>query len=323
MSGSTQITQIDPDTAAAQWLLRQEQGLCPAETQHFQEWLASHPAHQQAWQEMQSFNRLISEMPPSCSQHFAKQRKQLAAKARRERYKQLISVYFRPRLLAGCALSLLACSYLWLSLPSYQQQVQTARGQILEQYLPDGSHLELDTDSQVEIALYRDKREVRLIKGQAMFHVSKGSPFHVITDQAQVSVLGTQFSVRNTQKQIQVAVQSGKVAVQPKPAALPGLILRAGEAVSLENNTLSPVQAIAPAAVGNWRQGRLSFDNTTLANAIAEFERYTPTGLRITDPEIGKLRISGSFEIKKLQQFTQALPQVLPVRINKGEISAP
>ncbi|STQ89517.1 FecR family protein [Iodobacter fluviatilis] len=323
MSSSTEMTQIDPDTAAAQWLLRQEQGLCPAEKLHFKEWLSSHPAHQQAWQDMQNIDRLISEMPPSCSQHFAKQRKQLAAKARRERYKQLISAYFTPRLLAGCALSVLACSYWWLSLPSYQQQVQTARGQMLEQYLPDGSHVELDTDSQLEIALYRDKREVRLIKGQAMFHVSKGRPFHVITDQAKVSVLGTQFSVRNTQKQIQVAVQSGKVAVQPKPAALPGLILHAGEVVTLANNALSPVQSIAPAAVGSWRHGRLNFDNTTLANAIAEFERYTPTGLRISDPDIGGLRISGSFEIKKLQQFTQALPQVLPVKINNGEISAP
>ncbi len=323
MSCPMHITHIDPDTTAAEWLLRQEHGLSPDEQLHFQQWLASHPAHQQAWQGMQDINGLIDAMPAACGQHFSKQRKQLAAQEKRARYKQQIQAYFSPRRLAGCALAVLACSYLWLSMPSYQQQIHTARGQMLEQQLPDGSRIELDSDSQLEIALYRDKREVRLLKGQAMFYVSKGRPFHVLTDQAKVSVIGTQFTVRNIQQQTQVAVQSGRVAVYAKPSSSQsaGVILQAGETVSLANHHLAPVQFIAPEAVGSWRQGRLTFNNTKLIDAIAEFERYADTGLSVATPKLGQLRISGSFEINKLKQFTRALPQVLPVQINNGAIS--
>ncbi|MFS2055731.1 iron dicitrate transport regulator FecR, partial [Variovorax sp. CT11-76] len=68
-----------------------------------------------------------------------------------------------------------------------------------------------------------------------------------------------------------------------------------------------------------WREGRANFENTPLAQALAEFERYGPTGLTVRDPAVAAMRINGSFDLRQFGAFAKALPQVLPVRLQPRE----
>jgi transmembrane sensor len=336
-------TTTSTDYLAAQWWLRQEQGLDQAGEIALQQWLAAHPSHQIAWTEMMDVDALLTQLPANqtkqlrldvhASLNAASERDTRAKLATRSepfwsRCWQRACNAFPQMAIASCAMVVLVCSLLWFDQrqPKYQQTFTTARGQFISQTLPDGSKVELDTGTELHVALYRDRREVRLLHGQAMFHVSKDAtkPFHVLTNHARITVLGTQFAVRNINEQVNVTVSEGKVRIaafnQHDTNDQASEILHAGDTINLAAGNLSAVKHIAPEAVASWRTGRLTFDNTTLADALAEFERYTPTGLSLADPKLAKLRISGSFEVSKLKQFASALPQVLPVRIIKGRI---
>ncbi|MDW5418344.1 FecR domain-containing protein [Iodobacter sp. CM08] len=321
------------DFLAAQWLLRQEQGLDSEEQAALQQWIHADAKHHQAWREMTSINVLISQLPSA--QITALQRQVHAGlKPKQSLWQvcwQACSKVMPQMAVASCAMLMLVCSLLWFERqqPRFSQTFTTAKGEFSRQTLPDGSTVELDTASQIQVSLYGSRREVQLLRGQAMFHVSKDTdkPFHVLTGKARVTVLGTQFAVRNINQQVSVAVQEGKVKVaafkqqaeyDSRPVSQATLL--AGDAIVLAAGELSPIKSVTPASVGCWRSGRLTFDNTPLKDALAEFERYMPSNLQLTDPKLGELRISGSFEVSKLKQFTAALPQVLPVRIADGKI---
>ena len=306
------------DYCAAEWLLRQEQGLNPHERTELQQWLAKDPAHLKAWQDFGGISLLLDQLPCAGTDALRRQ-----VRRPKPTLWQRCSRFAPQMAMVSCAMVVMVCSLLWFDArqPVYQQTFTTARGQNFSQKLPDGSTIELDTDSRLQVTLYQNRREAVLLQGQAMFHISKNPerPFHVLTEAAQITVLGTEFAVRNISGQVSVAVQEGKVRVTP--SARTPVILLAGDSLSL-SETGAVQKTIPPSAVGSWRSGRISFDNTPLSEALAEFERYAPTGLQLNDPALGRLRISGSFEVAKFQQFTRALPQVLPVHISGGRIVA-
>jgi transmembrane sensor len=241
---------------------------------------------------------------------------------------------------------------LWLQQPVFEQAYATAQGQQLKAILPDaaehttalGSNLQLDTATQAQVRLYRDRREVHLQSGQAMFavHSDPQRPFHVYVGALRITVVGTRFSVRHTSTgldagQTVVAVEEGRVRVAPlQPStqrqegieSAPDLVtpletladhaveLSAGQTVVADaQGHIGPVIRQAANAMATWRDGRISFDQAPLAQAIAEFERYGHTGLVVRDPAVAALPVGGSYSLKQWQRFAQTLPQVLPVRL--------
>ena len=214
----------------------------------------------------------------------------------------------------------------WQQQPTFSQAYATARGQRLAVALPDGSKVELDTATQLHVTVYRQRREVRLAHGEALFQVQakQGQPFNVLSGPLTVTVVGTQFSVRNTvahDGQLRVAVQHGQVRVAGARQDL--VDLTAGQGVSSDaGGRLSDVASLAPGSVAPWRDGRVTFDNVPLGVALAEFERYGDTGLAVRDPAVARLRIGGSFSLTQLDRFAAALPQLLPVHVvREGAVS--
>ncbi|MBJ7311892.1 FecR family protein [Rugamonas sp. CCM 8940] len=316
------------DGAAAQWLLRRDAGLSAAEQAALQHWLDSDAAHALAWQQMCRADTLLAGLP--AARVAALDRSGLAPAAMPAApsgwLAQFLPLRWLGRLadaapraaLAACLL--LACGllgYQQLHQPGYSQTFTTARGQYAEQRLPDGSSIELDTATEVQVALYADHREVRLLRGQAMFHVKPEPqrPFHVEAGAARVTVLGTHFSVRNVDGLVNVAVQQGKVAVAAPGRNADAPALLAGDGLTLAADGPAVPASVVPAAVGSWRERRVNFDNATLAEALAEFERYADSGLRVDDAALAQLRLSGSFDVGNPAQFAAALPLALPVRV--------
>ncbi len=90
----------------------------------------------------------------------------------------------------------------------------TGAGETLEVTLPDNSVVTLNAKSSIAFSKekWRDERKVSL-EGEAFFAVQKGEQFRVVTNSGTVSVLGTQFVVKDRNDFYEVICYEGKVQV--------------------------------------------------------------------------------------------------------------
>lgn len=315
----SQTVDLDLDLAAASWQVRRQDGFSASEEAQFQAWLAADSDHRQAYARMEGVWSGLGELHPTAVAQLAS----TMPEPEKRRYRL-------P--LATAALAFGAVCTGWFGWNYYQQQpvfhesFASARGEQLDVHLPDGSVMKLDTATRVEVTLYRQRREVRLPEGQATFYVraDKARPFDVLTDSLRVTVVGTRFAVRNTHAGLggeAVTVEEGRVRVAPLHAtgADPGAVeLTAGESVQASRaGALGTVDTRLAHGALLWREGRINFDNTPLAQAVAEFERYGDTRLLIKDAEVAAMRVNGSFDTRLAADFGSALPLVLPVQLRE------
>lgn len=212
--------------------------------------------------------------------------------------------------------------------PTFESSYVAQKGQQKLVTLPDGTELAMDADTQAQVTMYRDRREVRIADGQIMFSVAADlkKPFHVLAGPARVTVLGTRFSVRYRNQgadagAVNVSVEKGHVQVASSyssanaKADLPVELL-AGQGLRVSSSgVLGQVASVAPGSVALWRKGLVRFDNTALVDALFELERYGSTGLEIRDPAVAAMTIGGSYQIDRPGEFARMLTQILPVKL--------
>jgi transmembrane sensor len=323
---------LDPAlAAAANWHTRREEGFGTAEDAAFRQWLAADPAHARAYAQVEQSDAQVRQLPAKAvaSLRAPPPSRRLVATPRRN----VAWRFPRPAALAAACLLFAGVAGLvgwhqWRQ-PMYTHQYATDRGQRLDAALPDGSQMTLDASTHTSVALYRDRREVQLREGQAMFVVAPDAdkPFHVVAGPARITVTGTRFSVRYTgvagqPGAVEVAVEEGQINVQGAIRVQdggPAATLTAGQTVQVgAAGALGPVTAVPVGSVALWRKGLVRFSDTPLAEAIREMERYGPTGLVVRAPQIANLRIGGSFAIARPQDLAKVLPSILPVRLVPG-----
>ncbi|WP_300759229.1 FecR domain-containing protein [Janthinobacterium sp.] len=312
----------DPVTmAAATWFSRRHQ-LDAGGQADFETWLAQDAAHGRAYAAMQDTHRQVRQIPPGIAARWTVAPAAAAAPAVQPRRHWLRAWPYAAA--AMLALSVGVGGYEWSQQQaSFTQSYATQRGQRLAVSLPDGSSLMLDTSTRLNVRLYPRRREVQLLQGEAMFQVQakQGLPFDVFSGPLKVTVVGTQFSVRNTlpyDGKLSVAVQQGHVRVTGNDHSQVDLL--AGQGLQADAaGQLSSISHLPPDSVAPWRKGRVTVDNLPLGQLLAEFERYGDTGLVVRDPAVARLRIGGSFSLTQLDGFAAALPQLLPVQIVRSK----
>lgn len=331
----------DPlDIAAATWVSRRHQGLNAQGEAELQAWLDADPRHADAFEDMAGTLGDLQQLPENDVASLKTWLPETPAipPVRLPATPRGLShgSSWLPRLAtAVIAVALIGGGLMgwghWRGLPTFEQAYATTRGQQLTIRLPDAktgsaSTIELDTATRADARLYRDRREVHLTAGQAMLSVAPdaGRPFQVIAGQLRITVTGTRFSVRHTASGLEagqtvVSVEEGHVRVEQladQTKAKDPVVLKAGQKVVADHaGRLGPVQQVPPLSIATWRGGRLSFDQTPLAQAVAEFERYGHTGLVVRDPDVASLPIGGSYNVRQFQRFVEGLPYVLPVRL--------
>jgi transmembrane sensor len=238
----------------------------------------------------------------------------------------------RPRLAAAAAIALAASIGLAVFVPQasnrdWQPSVATDRAEVREIELPDGSRITLGPQTQVEMAFTASERRVRLSSGEAYFAVAhdQARPFVVEAQGAVIRDIGTEFEVKSGAQGIRVTVAHGIVDVV-EPTRLSNLAgarvhrLVAGQQVSLTPTALS-VQtqaAPAPALPAAWREGFLIYENATLAEVVADANRYSPTPIVIDDPAIGRLRVTTAYRTDQIDQMLSIVGASLPVTVSRG-----
>lgn len=224
------------------------------------------------------------------------------------------AVSFRWPLAIATSIGVLAvCSvFAWFQL---QKDVYvTGIGEQHSVVLTDGSSLELNALSKVRVRFTSVERNVELLAGQALFHVAKDPtrPFVVYSGETRVRALGTQFDVYRKRSGTVVTVIEGRVAVTPGPAPAspaasasmnargPGstdsvVELSPGEQVTITAAAPPhPTRANVSTATA-WTQHRLTFQKTSLAEVVEEFNRYNTRQLRIESDSIKAFLVSGTF----------------------------
>ena len=193
---------------ASQWISAIDRGLNIQEQEQFKLWMLQSTAHQNAvyelaqlWDDLSVLNELSVLFP---NKHSA-------------------GIKTKPSYVYGIAASVVAalmmCSYFLLNMGSnfnqnlakvnYTKIYKTKVGEQATYVLPDGTIVQLNTNSSLEVAYSQGRRQLLLSRGEGRFNVAKDAsrPFSVMAGDKSFTALGTVFNVqRNTSSDLELAL---------------------------------------------------------------------------------------------------------------------
>jgi len=293
--------------AAARWYV-DLRGEVPSEAirEAHRRWLERDPRHMQAWERLARLQDKLDQVVPGIA------RPTLAsARAKRRDVLKVLSIL----LMAGGAGTL---AWNTTPLPTLMADQRTGTGERRRMRLDDGTQLQLNTATAVDIHYSENLREVRLLKGEIFIETARDErarPFVVHTAEGSIRALGTRFVVRREADLTQVSVQQH--AVEVRSANVPDTAVRvdAGQQVNFRRDAIEPLQRANPQADA-WTRDMLVVNDWRLSEFIRELQRYRPGHLGC-DPAVSALRISGAFHLGSTDTILENLTSTLPVRIRR------
>lgn len=327
---------------ASQWLARRDGAEWSDRDQaELQAWLGQSTAHvvafvrlEAAWKQAKRLKALSNGVPPG--EVPAPKQWQLARffdPGERLEQRSQTPARGRGRLLMQMAASVLLAvvgALVWY-VSTVRPDHSTPVGGVASVPMSDGSKVTLNTDSQIRIAVTDTERRVELQRGEAFFEVAKdpGRPFVVTAGDKRVIAVGTAFSVRRNGNDVQVAITEGRVRIedanerQPVKGAFDEklLTLAAGSVARATDDGVLVQDKPIPDIESDlsWRTGYLIFRDVALADAVAEFNRYTDRKIVIDDPAVATIRLSGKFRSTQFDAFVRLLEQGFPVRAERTD----
>lgn len=276
------------DEAAIRWQARLQSGSMSVEERlEFETWLAAAPEN---WEAYSRLDRTLGGLDETGTQSLALEyERELSALSARPAF----SRRWLPAAAAAAIAAIALPTLLFVAKPEAPEVYATRVGERRTVELADGSRVTLSTNTRIAVSLAGDRRNVELAGGEALFDVAPdhARPFSVKTPHANVVVTGTIFDVRAADASSSVYVISGAVDVRSRDAD--GATLLAGDSVGVSDAGVAPVERYDPNVVLAWRRGRLKFDETPLADALEELNRYFEKPIALDDPSLASLPLSG------------------------------
>ncbi|EJM88831.1 Fe2+-dicitrate sensor, membrane component [Pseudomonas sp. GM67] len=302
---------------AIHWLLRLRNNASNSRLrQQCDVWRAEHLEHELAWQRVQSLHAELSNnlhAVPGAHVAFNTLENSAQGLGRRQALK----------LLSG---ALLMGSVAWLGrdLTGWQQwtaDFATATGERRGFQLPDGTRLELNTASSVDLDYTAHQRRIKLTRGEIIVTcggADEGSsldrPLRVHSHHGVYEGVAARFILRQDADCTRLSVTSGMVAIHsPLPADGMPIQVQAGQNYVIDHQRarLAPPQAMD---VGTWVDGLIVTRNMRLGDFLQEVGRYRHGYLTCTT-DIADLRLSGVFRLEDTDKLLAILPQTLPVQL--------
>lgn len=207
-------------------------------------------------------------------------------------------------------------------------QVSTRTGEQKTIILSDGSRLTLNTNTRILIHYTENTRTVILEYGEAYFDVvhNGARPFVVSVGDRRVVDLGTRFLVNRAAvagDSLTVAVIEGRVAVAPMDAtdivrpqmSLKVHIVSAGQILGIRPHSSPVIRSVSLQVATAWLNGQLIFDSTSLDEAAAEFNRYSPIQIKVLSREAAHILVGGVFRIGDSASFARAVAESHHLRL--------
>ena len=186
--------------------------------------------------------------------------------------------------------------------------------------LSDGSIVQLNTATRLEVNMSDTHRNVTLIEGEAYFEVAHNEKvsFVVAAGRVYIEALGTAFGVEKLGNHIEVTVTEGLVQIKRKKEssiderifALKPVLLRAGQMAQINESGQQEIKEIEQDQIARkllWQQKMLVFNGETLREVIDEFSRYTTLKLNIVDEKTAAIRVGGYFRSDDIASLLTSL----------------
>lgn len=337
----------DIEAEARSWLVQLD-GARPSrrELREFRQWLNRSPSHRQAfqeaaqaWNDLDGLSRILDRLPATAAEE-----------------KSTLTDWLSNLLQSGTAAAVLALLIvLGITVLARQHPAGhnndgwlttgyvTAIGETRTVSLPDGSRISLNTDTRLNVAYTPSARIIHLARGEAWFEVAhnRDRPFIVYAARYAVEAVGTAFSVRIAEKNVDLTVTSGRIEIATldktvPPEAIPDarairktafrVPLAEGQHMILDNrlgvkkDDIELVQDVRPEQIEkslSWRNGLLIFDNDRLEDVVAEINRYTPMKIIISEADLRDMRFGGYFRADDVNSILATLEEGFDIRVEK------
>lgn len=292
------------------WRMQSDaKGLTPADVEEFQEWLAESEDHLEAYQSADRFCQALDALPQADLDSLGDQDTPTGTRAKR-----VAARWLRGAALAAAIAGVLAGT--WWGIEATRPDLATATGEMRVVTLGDGSIIEMNTDTAVNVDLSPGQRRVALVSGEAFFRVAPDAsrPFEVVIGSWHVTALGTAFNVRKSGSAVTVSVQEHAVRVSSEADALSREI-PIGHQVNLSAEGIGSIHAYDETYQLAWRRHRLVVENQPLQEVIAELNRYRPGYIVPLDSSLQKLTVTAIFDTRNPEKALRTIESVLPVRL--------
>ncbi|KPG90202.1 peptide ABC transporter substrate-binding protein [Pseudomonas sp. RIT-PI-q] len=302
---------------AINWLLRlRNNSANPRLRQQCDVWRAEHHEHELAWQRVQSLQAELSSNLRAVS----------GARVAFDTLENSAQGLGRRQALKLLSGALLMGSAAWLGKDAvgWQQwtaDFATATGERRGFQLPDGTRLELNTASAVDLDYTAQQRLIKLTRGEIIVTcggIDEGSsfdrPLRVQSRHGVYEGIGARFILRQDADCTRLSVTSGIVALH-SPLAADGVPVRveAGQSYLIDHNQARLAPPLDMDA-GAWVDGLIVTRDMRLKDFLREVARYRH-GYLTCSADIADLRLSGVFRLENTDKLLALLPQTLPVQL--------
>ncbi|TPV34128.1 DUF4974 domain-containing protein [Paucihalobacter ruber] len=196
---------------------------------------------------------------------------------------------------------------------------QTTIAQQIDTYLPDDSQITLNAASSLSFNKRSwDKNRLVNLEGEAFFKVAKGSKFNVVTSAGTVSVLGTEFNVKQRANYFEVYCFEGSVGVETKNESY---VLKPGESFRVVDGNIEKLSD-ASAKLPSWLSNESSFENVPVHLVFEELERQYNITINSSNIEKSVL-FNGTFTHTNLELALKSItiPLNLTYKIDNNVIT--
>lgn len=327
----------DIEQTAALWVLRRDRGLTATEQDELSLWLALDARHGEAlasarwgWDELDRLTGLQTSIGAVADPDLLapKATAKAASRFRRRIFWGSFSLAAAAAVAFGIFLTRSNSPADFTVAPTPNAVALTAPCE--HRVLEDGSIVDLNRGARIDVQLTAHERRVRLLEGEANFHVAKDAarPFVVNAGDFEVRAIGTVFNVELHPAGADVVVTEGRVRLQRTGSRLarlthetPEAYLNAGQLGELRQaipaaqvNTLTPTEVEERIA---WQPRMLDFNDAPLSEILAKFNRRNPVKLRIADAQLNTVRLSATFRSDNVEGFVRLMESDFAMRAER------
>lgn len=299
-------------------------------------WRAAHPSHEQAWQQVQAVEDAFRQVPRigDAGDHLGVAGGALAHGAL-QAATRMRAQQGRRRALGAIGVMGLAATggviglFVWREQPwERRTDYATAVGERKRLTLADGTELNLNTGSEVQVVFSPRSRRIVLRRGELFVRTGADSgalfghrTFWVETPHARFEALGTRFGVREQDGQTRLSMTEGRVAIHAAGSDAQPVVAQAGDGYIVRGDAAPPQRIVDRSFEPDaWTDGALVARQMRLDAFVAELARYHGTPL-LCDANAASLRVSGVFQLNgpdPVGRALEALVRTLPIRLEQG-----
>ncbi len=292
------------------WVARVKSGECSEEQRAaLDAWLAQSPEHRALYHEVSDTWDEVNDFTPALAAEI--EEAHAFVPKRRSPF---------PFAMAATVLVILAVGFWLLPDPQAMEIYSTAKGEQKELTLSDGSHVLINTDTELRVEYSKRARTIYMERGEALFTVADGDerPFDVLTQGGRIRDVSTRFNVRKDETKTSVVVLDGMVIVTTDGVSYPQPV-GAGEGFSyLDSGKRLSLEKIDAHLMTAWSNRQLVLRARPLREVAREVSRYHDVSIVILGDELQGMKVSGIFDIADLEGFLDAIAVALPVSVKRS-----